>query len=285
MLTSKSSGRYWRASLLAFIVVLPACSSGFFYNRLNVLVPWYIDDYVDLTRAQRSELDGALGPLLDWHRSVELARYVEFLGGVEQQLDGEIAVDNVNSWAEFALDSFSGLAEQSRPMLLKLAENLSEQQMQKYLDRLVEDQTEMEDENLERDQEEYHEDNYEALVDNIQDWLGRLDRQQKTAVREAASRLRRYDDQWLADRREWVQEMDKLLSKRGDGWRDSLALLMDSRSDISQRPYRESSEHNINVIAELVSHLINARSAKQDRHLRRELGQWSKRFTGLQGQD
>ena len=63
-----------RKSLLAaLLLTLVGCSSTtFVYNRLNLIIPWYVGKYVDLSRDQKKVLDAELQPFLQWHRHEEL---------------------------------------------------------------------------------------------------------------------------------------------------------------------------------------------------------------------
>ena len=56
------------------VLLLTGCSTTFLYNRLNIILPWYMGTYVDLDRQQRDYLDELLDPFLTWHREEELAR-------------------------------------------------------------------------------------------------------------------------------------------------------------------------------------------------------------------
>ena len=72
------------AAVLAMLF-LSACTSGFVYNRLDWLIPWYVDGYVDLTRAQRDVLRAQLEPRLAWDREEELARQQALQREAEEQ--------------------------------------------------------------------------------------------------------------------------------------------------------------------------------------------------------
>ncbi len=68
------------AVIAALFLVLTACSgTTLVYNRLDTILPWYVDDYVDLDNPQQQLLDQTLQPFLRWHRQQELPRYVEVL--------------------------------------------------------------------------------------------------------------------------------------------------------------------------------------------------------------
>ena len=62
------------------VLTLSSCSATqFIYNRVDILVRWYLDDYVSLDREQQARFDGRLEALLDWHRREELPAYVVLL--------------------------------------------------------------------------------------------------------------------------------------------------------------------------------------------------------------
>ncbi|GIR70157.1 MAG: hypothetical protein CM15mP74_14080 [Halieaceae bacterium] len=62
------------------LLAVTACSATqFIYNRVDILVRWYLDDYVSLDRDQRARFDQRLEVFLEWHRSEELPSYVVLL--------------------------------------------------------------------------------------------------------------------------------------------------------------------------------------------------------------
>ena len=49
------------AVVFTLSILLTGCSSKFAYNNIDWLMYWYIDDYVELDKSQKSLLDGVLG--------------------------------------------------------------------------------------------------------------------------------------------------------------------------------------------------------------------------------
>ena len=93
-----SLGKY---ALIIALLLLTACSSTtFVYNRLDFLLPWYLNDYVDLDRSQKDDLDELLYPFLQWHRSEELPQYLKILDQIEQSLDRTMRPEDVADIAE-----------------------------------------------------------------------------------------------------------------------------------------------------------------------------------------
>ena len=70
--------------LLFSLVFLVGCSSTtFIYNRIDFLLPWYLESYVDLNQEQRKNLNELLEPFFEWHREEELPKYAEIIGDLE----------------------------------------------------------------------------------------------------------------------------------------------------------------------------------------------------------
>ncbi len=79
--------------LVSLLASLAGCSNSFVYNQLDWLIPWYLGDYVDLNREQQRAFKDQLRELLRWHRSEELARYVELLDGIEADLGQPLSAE------------------------------------------------------------------------------------------------------------------------------------------------------------------------------------------------
>ena len=47
--------------MFRILLTLSSCSANhFIYNRVDILLRWYLDDYVSLDRAQQARFDGRL---------------------------------------------------------------------------------------------------------------------------------------------------------------------------------------------------------------------------------
>src|SRR5687768_1770525 len=65
--------------LLSAVALSVTACTNYFYNRLDTLAAWYIQDLVSLDDDQRSDLRSWLEGTLQWHRRSELRRYATFL--------------------------------------------------------------------------------------------------------------------------------------------------------------------------------------------------------------
>ena len=263
--------RWCRALVLCSLLVLSACSSTtFVYNRLDFILPWYLDDYAELNGEQEEHLDTLLSPFLSWHRSQELPRYIDVLEHIETTLDRPLTPEDVASIsAEFERAWFR-LEGEALDWLLELGTSLTDEQMDSFMKELWEQQHEYEEKYLERSEEEFYEDSYDNLVDSTQDYLGKLSRGQRDLLLESSRRLMRSDRAWLQERTVWLGQMDTLL-QRDPGWQQRMRAAIAARNDTVSPQYQRIFEHNLGVINSAVAELLNSRSDKQDRRVRGKL--------------
>lgn len=255
--------------VLLSLLLLAGCSSTFMYNQLDWLVPWYADDYVDLTRVQEKSLKQQLVVLLQWHRSEELPAYVEILNDIERDLSGELSAATVRGWGEEMVVAWERLEERALPMVFAVGEQLSDEQMADFVENLNQRQQELEQEYLSRTDEEYVEDSYDNFEENLSDILGSLTDEQEQYLRESTQQIVRYDHEWLAERREWLQELETLLERK-PGWQQAI-MAANERREAQRRLDSGEDYRNQNLINAAIAGVLNLRTDKQSRRLQREI--------------
>jgi hypothetical protein len=270
-----------RLGAVFLVLFLSACSStSFVYNRLDIILPWYLDDYVDLSREQKNSLDGLLQPFLRWHRQEELPQYVLLLSDIEASLDQPVSLEVVAGIYTNAETSWLRLEDRSIEWLLKLGDELSEEQINEFLAVLGEEQEEYEEKYLPRSDEEYLEESYENFADGLGDYLGRLSSNQREILHGASAQLQRMDSLWLQERAQWIDDLTQLL-RREPGWKQQLRDLKNNRDEQATPEYSAMYTHNLVVIESAIAEVVDSRSEKQDKRLRRKLKNLREDFEGL----
>jgi hypothetical protein len=256
--------------VIALFVVSACSSTTYVYNRLDFLLPWYMDDYVDLDAEQEAYLDELLVPFLAWHRAHELPVYLTALNRIEDSLNQPLTAAVVGTIVtEFEL-AWLRLQSEGLERLLDLGASLSDEQIAAFLEALWEQQREFEEEYLERDEEEFFEDNDDNTRDTFQDYLGKLSDDQKQWVRDGSRRLLRSDQVWLKERAQWLTELGILLT-REPGWQERVRVAVSAKNNTMTPEYQRIYEHNMDAIYQLAAQVLNARSERQSRHLRGKL--------------
>ncbi|MDH4039801.1 MAG: DUF6279 family lipoprotein [Gammaproteobacteria bacterium] len=260
-----------RVALVASLLCLAACSgTTFVYNRLDTILPWYVDDYVELSGPQEQQLDHTLQPFLRWHRQQELPRYIELLDDIDTSLAQPVTAGELAAIYSDVEVAWLRLEEQSLDWLLELGATLSEEQVQEFLSLLREKQADYEEEYLSRTELEYREQSYESFADGLEDYLGRLTPQQRERLKRASADLERSDSVWLQERAAWVERLAVLL-QRQPGWQQRVREMLARRGETLSPRYQQVFEHNLVVIFGAVADVLNSRTEKQGRHLRAEL--------------
>lgn len=258
------------AAVLLALLLLAGCGNTFLYNRLDWLIGWYVDDYVELSRAQEKVFQQRLRPVLDWHRREELALYAALLQQIEADSAAPLDADTVRDWSRQLLLALERIEARLWPLIHEIGADLDQAQMAELLENIRARQRELEEEYLTRTDEEYAEDNFDRLSENLRDFLGPLSAAQEDQIARAALAMRRLDQAWLEERRLWLKTLQRL-SAREPGWQAALRAAWAQRKERRTPRYHAHRRHNMDIIHALVAAVLNARSERQDRHLQREL--------------
>lgn len=257
--------------LLIFLAcLLTGCSNTFIYNQLDWLIPWYVGDYLDLDRAQKKYFKSELLPLLDWHRKEELQNYLVFLDMIESDLDKSVTAAAVSRWADELVAAYDRLKQRSIPLAFNIGEAMSDLQLEYFMEEMYERQDEMEQEYLPRSEAEFREQTYDNFEDGMSGFIGRLEKSQLHRLQQAAADIVRFDEAWLAQRRTWLQQGEKLLGREA-GWQEAALDLLNNREQFESPAYKEANLHNQGVIYSALADVIEARTQKQDERLRDEI--------------
>jgi len=268
--------------ILLGILGLCGCA-GLAYQRLDLLIPWYIGRYVDLDRPQRAALDAALEPQLAWHRREELPRYRDLLQRIGADSAQRLTAADVESWADEASEAWERVEARALDLLLKLGAQLDDQQIEDFLNTLQSRQREYEKKYLQRSEQRYRRDSEKALRKNLQRFLGRLSSEQRERTQQAAGALQRSDQLWLRERAAWLERLSAALERAPD-WQDQIRTLAKERKRYLSADYQAMVEHNSQQLCAATADVLNQRSPAQQRKWQRELERWQRRFDGLHDQ-
>ena len=109
------------------------------------------------------------------------------------------------------------------------------------------------------------------MSENLRDFLGSLSAAQEDQIARAALAMQRFDQAWLEERRLWLKTLQRL-SAREPGWQAALRAAWAQRKERRTPRYHAYRRHNMDIIHALVAAVLNARSERQDRYFKRELG-------------
>ena len=254
------------------VLTLSSCSATqFIYNRVDILVRWYLDDYVSLDREQQARFDGRLEALLEWHRREELPAYVVLLDDALTILDEGVPLEDTRVMADRIEEAAIRFQDPFLELLLSTGEELGPDQRQEFVDVLMSKQGEFEEDRLARSDAEYRQDLEDRFDKQLSRCLGPRTAVQTDRIAVGVSEMTRLDRFWLEDRRVWIAELSVILLEAEPDWPDQVRALIAGRDDALLPAYREGIDHNGEVILQLSRDVLIARTDKQDRKLRNRL--------------
>ena len=253
-------------------LTLSGCSATqFIYNRVDILVRWYLDDYVSLDREQQARFDDRFDLLIEWHRRDELPRYGVLLDDALTILDDDVPLQATRHMADQIEAAAIRLQDQFLALLLSTGEDLSPEQREAFVEALMAKQEEFEADRLERSDEAYRADLEERFDDQLSRYLGPMTAPQTDRITTGVAEMTRLDRFWLEDRRVWIAQLSDILLVAEPNWPDQVLTLIAGRDDALLPAYKEGIDHNGEVILQLSRDILRARTDKQDRKLRGRL--------------
>lgn len=258
--------------VLLLMITLIGCSANrLLYNRADTFIRWAANDYVTLNGKQQEVFNQRLDDFLAWHRSDELPRYRDFIVSSLETLDDGVTLAEavvISEEVDLAADRFQS---QFIALLLVTAEDLSEEQIQEFLAELEKNQKEYAEERLVRDEETYYADSAKTMTDLVKRLIGRLNRDQRDEINARSQELARLDGLWHEDRARWGSALRVLLETKALGWQAEIRKLGETRSEDRIPEYVAGIDQNGEVILSLLVDIINSRTERQDRRMRRFL--------------
>ena len=187
-------------------------------------------------------------------------------------MEGEVKPEGIATISSNVEKSWFRLEREVLVWMTPLVSNLNDEQIQSFLQAMQKKATEYENKNLGRSDNDYRQDIYEKIRDNLQQFMGELSQQQLTFVKTYSEDMHRDDGMWLQNRKALLVSLSSIL-ERDSGWKERLSRI-NQRDDPVSRSYRETNVHNLDVIYHLIAEVLNTRSEKQDKRIRRQLSKY-----------
>ncbi len=271
--------------ILVMLLTVSACSgTRFFYNRLDTLIDWYVDDYVTLNAQQSADFQVRIDQLLDWHRREELPSYTQLLTDFERSLEPSLTAGAVATLFDELSQAADRLEARILDLMIDFGATLSLEQRQEFMLALQDEQNEQRERLLSRSDEAYQDNTQEQLADNLSKFLGRLTVQQKEVLMIHTRDYQRFDGVWIEDRASWTSELAGVITNNGADWPSEVYAVLAGREAARSPDYVAVYAHNSALSQTIFTEVINLRTPKQDRRLRRKIDDYRDDFIALVAQ-
>ena len=231
------------AALLVLSVLLAGCNRvGLAYRNLDVIIPWTLNDYLDMNAGQNSWFHATLKEHLAWHCTTQLPGYLDWLDRLQQMVDSHQVSDAaLQAHALEAKQAIADVARQITPSAIELLRGLDEQQVREMDAALTKDLGKRQNEYLKPPLEQQIKERSERMSKRLDAWLGPLSASQQERVLAWSTALGAQNQQWIGNRAHWQAQFIEAVNQRAssDFQRKMEQLLVD-RESLWTADYRQA---------------------------------------------
>ena len=278
------TGRYLKAVVVIGLVTLvTACSFKTVYNRLDYLIPKYVEGVVTLDDVLEERLEGRTQVLLDWHRNTQLKQYAGWLQSLQQdfgvQLTEEQLEQHISEMEGFWLSLLDRVNDEMA-YLLPMLDQAQREELFLYLDDSNE---EFSEEFIELDEQARIDDYAERMIDVYEDWVGELTDEQAGSVEQAAAELISTAGLRLQRRLDWQQGIRRILASADSHYDKSqrLRVFLAGFEQDEDGPIRQASDINRQVIIRLTVQIAHSLTNEQKEFFISRTDDYIRMFTEL----
>ncbi|WAC43573.1 DUF6279 family lipoprotein [Pseudomonas sp. SL4(2022)] len=260
--------------MLCLSLLISACSrAGLAYRNLDWLVPWRLNDYLNLDSQQQAWLKPRLQTHLQWHCSAELPRFIEWLKTTESIL-AQPQPDSAQLLEQFAQfdAALKHISIEITPTAIELLQGLSEQQVSELYSAMDEDNLEDRQDFLDPPLATQISERQTRMQERLRPWLGRLNNTQTEHIATWANSLGEQNRLWLENRQRWQAELRKVVAERDRAdFAERLTRLLQQRESVYSDEYRANYGRSRQALATLFSQLLSSSDEAQRERLSHRL--------------
>jgi hypothetical protein len=264
--------------LVAACLSLGACNRvGLAYDNLDLLIPWTLNDYLDLDSSQQSWLEPRLQRHLGWHCSEELPVYANWLDNNQALLDQPDS-ELLNSQIGQVEQAIQRISREITPSTVALLQKLDDTQVDKLFARLDETNQELHEEYLQPSLPEQISQRSERLAERTEEWLGPLNSKQQARIEQWSQQLGEQNRVWLDNRLAVQQAWRSALQQRhSPEFSEQVSKLLQQPELFYSEEYRQHYPGARQALTELFGDLLASAEPQQ-------VERAQKRLAGLQQQ-
>lgn len=267
----------------ALITVIAACSFKTVYNRLDSLIPEYVEGLVTLDDVLEDRLEQSTLILLNWHRNTQLKQYADWLSALQRDM-GTKLTEQIVELRITEMDQFwRSLSEKINDEMAHLLPLLNKEQQDELFINLENSNDEFREELVDLNEEQRIEDNIERMSDTYENWFGELTDEQARMVEQAATELVSTAELRLQRRLEWQRGIREILAK-GDTTQNKtrrLRQFLTGFEEIDDETMKEKSDINRGIIVRLTVQVSHSMTTEQKDYFTSKTNNYIRMLTEL----
>jgi len=202
--------------LLTLSLVLAGCNRvGLAYRNLDVIIPWTLNDYLDMNAGQKSWFNDTLKEHLAWHCTTQLPGYLDWLDRLQQMVDNNQVTDAaLQARTVEAKQAIAEVAREITPSAIQLLQGLDDQQAKEMSDALAKDLRKRQDEYLKPPLAQQIKERAQRMSKRLDAWIGPLSDSQQNRVTAWSMALGEQNQEWIGNRARWQAQFIAAVQQR-----------------------------------------------------------------------
>ena len=202
--------------LLTLSLVLAGCNRvGLAYRNLDVIIPWTLNDYLDMNAGQKSWFNDTLKEHLAWHCTTQLSGYLDWLDRLQQMVDNNQVTDAaLQTRTVEAKQAIAEVAREITPSAIQLLQGLDDQQVKEMSDALAKDLRKRQDEYLKPPLAQQIKERAQRMSKRLDAWIGPLSDSQQNRVTAWSIALGEQNQEWIGNRARWQAQFIAAVQQR-----------------------------------------------------------------------
>ncbi|MFL1490527.1 DUF6279 family lipoprotein [Pseudomonas antarctica] len=202
--------------LLTLSLVLAGCNRvGLAYRNLDVIIPWTLNDYLDMNAGQKSWFNDKLKEHLAWHCTTQLPGYLDWLNRLQQMVDSNQVTDAaLQTRTAEAKQAIAEVAREITPSAIQLLQGLDDHQVQNMSDALAKDLRKRQDEYLKPPLAQQIKERAQRMNKRLDAWIGPLSASQQNRVMAWSIALGEQNQEWIGNRARWQAQLITAVQQR-----------------------------------------------------------------------
>ena len=270
--------------LVTLTLIIAGCSRiNLAYRNLDTLIPWWIDDYLDLNRDQQKRFRAQLRDHLSWHCQTQLPVYLDILGQLQHQVRrDEINEATLRTHYQHTKQAMQAIAQEITPTATQLLRDLDDAQVRTLNEALEKDRRERAEKYLQPPLDQQISERAERMGERVEHWLGMISAAQRQRILVWAHTLGEHNRLWLDNRVQWQHALSAAVAQRHEaGFDDRITRLLQDGEIFWTAEYRAAFDRIEQAALDLASDLYAMSDTDQRSHLDGQLENLRKNLGSL----
>ncbi|MBT2294181.1 DUF6279 family lipoprotein [Pseudomonas fluorescens] len=272
------------ALFMALLLTVTACSRvGLAYRNLDLIIPWTLNDYLDINGEQKDWFNDRLNEHLNWHCTTQLPGYLDWLDRLKNMVHTNQVTDQ--ALQQRAREAKAAIAETARaitPSAIELLQGLSDDQVADMDAAFVKDQRKRQQQYLKPTLQQQIQERSQRMEKRLNDWLGPLSEAQRQRVQAWSRALGDQNQQWIANRAHWQNQFSEAVAQRHrPDFPKRIEQLLVDRESLWTPAYRQAFDKTEAQARSLLVDVMADSTATQREHLLRKIDRVKKDFSDL----